>query len=308
MHKGLVPRPYLWEKNSNYLRPEHIFNMSSAVAFEDQETINQYNKGVKKAYRISGQSMNQKGLCHHMLRGFCRRRGQCEFSHDIHNIPTCTKREPVPGGSSCEDKDCNMRHPKLCTFFIQLRCHFGHRCLLFHPKERTALPSMVQKLQRTVKKMEEAITKLWREVEALKRPEPELMHPTTEPQPPDPEPIPTALMLAAHTEQAPPMPDPLPDLEIVVRPLLAHPGAGSERVLPIPTDMEHISPDPDTERLSSAKFEQQEATNLSGRLLSYTCKVCSNRNSKILESTCTIPEYVFGVMTVTCEGCGTSKH
>ena len=42
--------------------------------------------------------------------------------------------------------------------------------------------------------------------------------------------------------------------------------------------------------------------------LSYTCKVCSNRNSKILESTCTIPEYVFGVMTVTCEGCGTSKH
>jgi hypothetical protein len=251
-----------------------------------------YNEGVKKAFKI-GQSMSQKSLCYHMLRGFCRRRDTCEYSHDTQNIQTCTRH-----GSSCDDQNCNLRHPKLCTFFMQLRCHFGHRCLLFHPKESETLPSVVQRLQGTVKKLEEAVTKLWRKVEALKRPEPE-------PQPPDPEP-PTALLLAAHTEQEPPDLDPLPDLEMVVSslcPSLAHPGAGSEQVLPIPTDTKHISPDPDTERLSPAKFEFP--TNVSVKVHeSYTCKVCSSINSQIWD----IQEYLFGPMTVTCRRCGNKQE
>ena len=147
------------------------------VTSENQQLFNTFNKGLKRAYRLPkpGQPMNQKSLCRHMLKGVCKRKSMCQFSHVIQDIQVCANHNPAPGGSSCEDKGCGLRHPKLCTFFIEHRCHFGHRCLLFHPKKKTESISLVMELQRTVKKMEKAITNLWTELEKLKGPKTSLM-------------------------------------------------------------------------------------------------------------------------------------
>lgn len=73
-----------------------------------------------------------KEPCHHFLSGFCKKGSQCQFSHSASN---CPDYYPTPSGqdNTCANPTtCILRHPKLCLHFMNARCHFGERCLLFH--------------------------------------------------------------------------------------------------------------------------------------------------------------------------------
>ena len=136
--------------------------------------------------------MNQKKICKHFLVGACRRKTMCEYSHEK---AICQNHCPTPiGGSKCQDTACELRHPRLCLHFLQAECHFGKRCMLFHPVGiLPALPyPLVTKLQQDMEKMRIQISNLKQEVNNLKH-KSELILPTTgdDPsyekfQPPDP--------------------------------------------------------------------------------------------------------------------------
>ena len=137
--------------------------------------------------------MKQKSrLCKHHLHGYCQRKNICEY---IHEPAICQNHCPTPiGGSKCQDTACELRHPRLCLHFLQAECHFGKRCLLFHPVGiLPALPyPLVTKLQQDMEKMRIQISNLKQEVNNLKY-KSELILPTTgdDPsyekfQPPDP--------------------------------------------------------------------------------------------------------------------------
>ena len=68
--------------------------------------------------------------CNHFLTGFCKRMSTCKFDHLTANCPS--HRPDLPPEESCQLLNCVLRHPKLCLHFMNARCHFGERCLLFH--------------------------------------------------------------------------------------------------------------------------------------------------------------------------------
>ena len=155
--------------------------------------------------------MKQKSrLCKHHLHGYCQRKNICEY---IHEPAICQNHCPTPiGGSKCQDTACELRHPRLCLHFLQAECHFGKRCLLFHPVGiLPALPyPLVTKLQQDLEKMRIQISNLKEEVRLLKEPKSMqtsmLVQPRriTKPKiPPDPSPIPATTLIAAADQVLP---------------------------------------------------------------------------------------------------------
>lgn len=151
--------------------------------------------------------MKQKSsLCKHYLHGYCRRKNICGY---IHETAICQNHRPTPiGDSKCQDTACELRHPRLCAHFMRAQCHFGTRCLLFHPVEVSpALPHpVVTKLQQDMEEMRIQIMNLKEEVKRLKDkppadPDPgglSYQQPTTQPVSKQPKP---------DLEQPPPDPD-----------------------------------------------------------------------------------------------------
>jgi hypothetical protein len=144
--------------------------------------------------------MNQKRKCQHFLLGPCRRKAECEYSHDISNFPNHHPSSST-SGSLCQDTGCTSRHLRLCLHFVNYKCHFGTKCELYHPnKVSTSQPhSLVMKLQLKMEIMIVEITHLQEEVKNLKY-KFDLILPTTDDDPsyekfPPPDPPPDSISL-----------------------------------------------------------------------------------------------------------------
>jgi hypothetical protein len=159
------------------------------------------------------EQMSQKNnKCKHFLKAFCRKKSDCVFSHDIANCPN--HYPTLSGGTLCQNTGCELRHPKICTHFIRAQCHFGTKCLLYHPQQESpTLPnSLMMQLQQSLEEMKLQLFNLKEEVRRLKEPKPTtsmMVQPTSvkEPKiPPDPPPVPATTLTTATVPE--PMPEP----------------------------------------------------------------------------------------------------
>ena len=83
--------------------------------------------------------------CKHHLRGFCKARTKCKFSHDA---VICQKI--LTGG--CNVLGCTNRHPRICRHFLLGRCFFNEKCMMLHPI--LPVPSGLVELEEKVLEME----------------------------------------------------------------------------------------------------------------------------------------------------------
>jgi hypothetical protein len=182
------------------------------------------------------QMSQKKYKCKHFMKAFCRRKSECEFSHDIASCPNHVPT--LSGGTRCQNTGCELRHPRICAHFIRAQCHFGAKCLLYHPqKESPTLPHpLVMQLQQSLEEMRIQLFNLKEEVRRLKEPKPT-----------------TSMMvqpISIKEPKTPPDPPPVPATSLIT---------AADRVLPIPTD--NTDPDiPESTANTSAKPKTKQET------------------------------------------------
>jgi hypothetical protein len=126
--------------------------MDKPVAFGNQETSTLPHEEVEAK---SEQPMNQNKslLCKHWLKGHCRQKEECLFSHTVENCPDHI------GVETCQNTSCNLRHQQIWEHYLRSKCLFGKKCNLLHksPTNPTVLQTMVNSLQSTVNREQRTV-------------------------------------------------------------------------------------------------------------------------------------------------------
>ena len=87
-------------------------------------------------------------ICKHNQKGFCKFGDHCRKKH-INDI--CT--------SDCQDKSCNLRHPRTCRYFIlNGTCKFGEMCAYTHKETKQDI--LIMSLQKELKATKDKVDSL----------------------------------------------------------------------------------------------------------------------------------------------------
>ena len=93
--------------------------------------------------------MAQQNVCRYNKYGHCKFAEKCRF---MHIDESCEN-------PNCETKKCNLRHPRICSFFRDYkRCKFGEWCSFEHRED--PVEKLIVKNQETIERVDEIETLL----------------------------------------------------------------------------------------------------------------------------------------------------
>ena len=96
--------------------------------------------------------MATQNVCKYHKFGFCKYSEKCRFPHVKEE---CENKE-------CEVRSCNLRHPKICTYYRDYRrCKFGEWCSFKHVEKieinKREIFEKLDKLEKLVKEKDSII-------------------------------------------------------------------------------------------------------------------------------------------------------
>ena len=95
-------------------------------------------------------------VCKHYQNGFCKYRQQCEKKHIS---------EMCPSSTTCQNMECERRHPRLCRVFARFRhCKFKE-CAYLHVQDGNI--THIDKLGKEIVELKEHVKDMSKLVESL---------------------------------------------------------------------------------------------------------------------------------------------